>query len=95
MFINKDGYIFSGYVYRTGFEYKCKILKSSDKEVSLKYVNTIDGDNLDQAILKLKVPLLTILFNNNEYYAKSFLIYDNSFNTDVKIKIDKDVEGIK
>ncbi len=87
IFIDKDGCTFSGYGYRTGFEYKCAIVKSSDKEISLKYVNTIDGDSLDKATLALKTPLLTISFNSNQYYVKSFLIYDNNFNTDIDVKV--------
>ena len=93
--IDKDGCIFSGYGYRTGFEYRCAIVMSSDKEVSLKYVSTVNGDSLDQSILKLKTPLLTIIFNDSQFYAKSFLIYDSNFNTDIKIKIDEVTRDIK
>lgn len=57
----------------------------------MKYIQTIDDNSLDQLNLDPIIPLLTISFDNNQYYIKSMLIYDNDFNTDVQVKVDKDL----
>lgn len=71
--IKKDNTTFSGSGYQTNFYYSCNLELDKDTLV-FKYSKTIEGDAYNG---NKNLPLLKMYSKDNEWYAKSKLIYSN------------------